>query len=236
MQQLEVQQIGPGLWRWTAPHPEWKPEKGGPGGWEEMVGCVYCETPEAVVLIDPLAPPEGTPDHERFFGALDRDVERAGRPVAVLLANHYHVRSAREVYERYRSKPGASVFAHEAAEVDSHVTQRFDEGQALPGGIRAFSISGLNADEVVFYLPSHRVAVPADAILGAGNGELRVAPASWAEAGDEGQARYHARFRRELRRLLDLPVDMVLVSHGPPVLHDGRQALAAALAAPAWGN
>jgi hypothetical protein len=32
-----------------------------------------------------------------------------------------------------------------------------------------------------------------------------------------------------LRPLLDLPVEMVLVSHGEPVLRDGRNALARAL-------
>jgi hypothetical protein len=37
--------------------------------------------------------------------------------------------------------------------------------------------------------------------------------------------------RRELRaRLLDLPIEMVLVSHGEPVLRDGRAAVERALA------
>ena len=36
--------------------------------------------------------------------------------------------------------------------------------------------------------------------------------------------------RAGLRPLLDLPVEMVLVSHGEPVLRDGRAALERALA------
>ena len=49
---LPVEKIRDGLWRWTAPHPDWEPG----GGWEKDVGCVYYEGPDAVVLIDPLVP------------------------------------------------------------------------------------------------------------------------------------------------------------------------------------
>lgn len=224
------------MWRWSAPHPDWKPEKGGPGGWEQRVGSLYYEAAEAVVLIDPLVPPAETSERDRFLASLDRDVTRAGRPVAILLANHYHVRSARELHERYRETPGASVWAHETGRGDGPVTHRFLEGRVLPGGLRAFSLTGLNPDEVAFYVPEHRAVVAADAILGAGGGKLRVAPASWAEAGEEGQSRYRDLLRGELRRLLDLPIDMVLVSHGESVLENGGAALAAALDAPAWGE
>src|SRR5438128_1127857 len=62
---MDVLMIASGLWRWTAFHPEWK----------EDVGCVYYASSEAVVLIDPLVPQEA---EERFWNALDRDVERAG--------------------------------------------------------------------------------------------------------------------------------------------------------------
>src|SRR5205085_1253679 len=38
---VRVQEVAPGLWRWTALHPEWKPEE----GWDQEVGCVYYEGP-----------------------------------------------------------------------------------------------------------------------------------------------------------------------------------------------
>lgn len=236
MADLEVQQIAPGLWRWSAPHPEWKPEKGGPGGWERMVGSVYFEGEDAAVLIDPLAPPPGSPDEIRFWAALDRDVERLDRPVAVLLTNHFHARSAREVYGRYRSRPGASVLVPQTTVLEGLPVKRFSEESVLPGAVRAFSITGMNAEETLFYIPAQRSIVPADTLLGAGNGTLRVAAASWADASDAGQARYRERFRPELRRLLDLPIDRVLTSHGEPVLENGHRALAEALDAPAWGE
>jgi hypothetical protein len=72
-----VQKIRPGLWRWTALHPEWTPEE----EWGEEVGCLYQETEDAVTLIDPLIPPE---DSARFLEALDRDVARSAAPGAHL--------------------------------------------------------------------------------------------------------------------------------------------------------
>jgi hypothetical protein len=41
--------------------------------WPQEVGSVYAELPETIVLIDPQVPPD---EAERFWGALDRDVER----------------------------------------------------------------------------------------------------------------------------------------------------------------
>jgi hypothetical protein len=72
--------------------------------------------------------------------------------------------------------------------------------------------------------------VPGDSLIGAEGGGLRLCPASWLEflgtgIGLDG-------LRRELAQaLLGLPVEMVLVSHGDPVLEGGSDALAAALAA-----
>jgi hypothetical protein len=68
---VDVTQIEEGLWRWTTAHPEWKPGS----DWDRDVGCVYWETPEAVVLVDPLVPVDDQ-SRTRFLEALDRDVER----------------------------------------------------------------------------------------------------------------------------------------------------------------
>ena len=54
---MVVRELAPGLWRWTALHPEWTPEEAEDGeGWEREVGCIYLETPGHIVLIDPLIP------------------------------------------------------------------------------------------------------------------------------------------------------------------------------------
>jgi len=90
--------------------------------------------------------------------------------------------------------------------------------------------------EVAFYLPPRRALVCADSLIGAGGGRVRVAPAWWAGKRPEVRARHKALLRPALRRLLDLPPDTLLTSHGAPVLRDGRAALAEALEAPEWGE
>ena len=236
---MQVREIKTGLWQWTAPHPDWRPGKGGAGGWEEEVACVFHERPgaSAVVVIDPQVPASGA-DREQFFAALERDLERCGLPLAILLGNHFHERSARELYERYRLTRGASVWISRAAigRVETGITRPFVPGDLLPCGIEAQALPGLGDTEIAYYLPAARTLVFADAVLGAGGGRLRVAPESWAGDTAEAKARYKAEFRPALRRLLELDVETVLVSHGDSVTTGGRRALAEALEAPAWGE
>jgi hypothetical protein len=218
--QVEVTRIDEGLWRWTTAHPGWTPDEGGPEGWEAEVGCVYAELERAIVLVDPLVPRDEA-EQARFWAALDRDVERLGVDVAVLLTVRWHGRSAAAVQERY---PQASVWAGRAtaAAVEGVAVDRvFAPGDALPGGVVPFVIAC--AAEVVYWLPPYRALVPGDVLLGGEDG-LRLCPAGWLDDGvglDD--------LRRELVPLLALPVERVLVSHGAPVLEGAAGALARAL-------
>ena len=96
---LEVFPIADGFWRWTAPHPEWTPEKDRPDGWARMVGSVYFEPAaggaDALALVDPLAPPAGSAEAGKFWTALDRDVERAGLRTAEIPVLVTELRPAR---------------------------------------------------------------------------------------------------------------------------------------------
>ena len=89
-------------------------------------------------------------------------------------------------------------------------------------GVRAFSAE--RGDEVAYWLEQPRALVFGDAILGDQNGGLRLTP--WAR-----NAEGLERTRQALLPLLDLPVELVLPSHGEPVLAGGREALARALQA-----
>ena len=197
---MEVQRIDEGLWRWTAPHPDWTEG----ADWDRDVGCVYWEADDAVVLVDPLVPSEEA-DRRRFLQALDRDVERVGRPVSILLTCEWHARSQAELAERY----GATV-------VDAG-------GGELPGAARAIVAEA--AEEVVYWLPGASAVVPGDTLIGTYDG-VTLCPASWLD--DRGSLDDLA---RDLAPLLELPVERVLTSHGLPALVDGRHALAHALAA-----
>jgi glyoxylase-like metal-dependent hydrolase (beta-lactamase superfamily II) len=145
---MRVRKLATGLWYWTGRHPAWTPADGGPDGWEQEVGCVYYEGPDTVVLFDPLVPME---DRDRFYEALDRDVERTGKPVRVLLTVDAHVRSSEELAARY----GASVGER-------------PEGVQL--GAEAWN-------EIVYWLPEHAAFVAGDVLI-ARDGRLEV-PRAW---------------------------------------------------------
>jgi glyoxylase-like metal-dependent hydrolase (beta-lactamase superfamily II) len=93
---------------------------------------------------------------------------------------------------------------------------------ALPEGVSA--IGAPTPAELVWWLREARAVVPGDTILGDDRGGLALCPASWLDGGGSV-----ATLAAELRPLLDLPVERVLVSHGTPVLSGGRDALVRAL-------
>jgi glyoxylase-like metal-dependent hydrolase (beta-lactamase superfamily II) len=201
---VTIRQIAPDLWYWTAPHPEWQDAY----EWPKEVGCVCCRLPQAVVLIDPLLP-------RGEEAALWQLVDGFARPVAVLLTAPWHQRDARMVAERY----GTTVWTHEAARRRLAFTTRSD---LLPDGVETFVPDGVDEGQVAFYLPAPRALVVAELFIGTGGGlRLCPSPATYDEAA----------FSSSLRKLLDLPIDRVLVAHGEPVLSEGRRRLAQALAA-----
>lgn len=214
---MRVQELRPGLWRWTALHPEWSPEE----EWGPEVGCVYQQSEDAITLIDPLVPCE---DRERFFAALDRDVERAELPLHVLITIFWHARSAAELLERY---PGMRIWAHEPArelvEERAPVTDVFHADDTLPGG--AVAIDGHRAYEVLFWIPAHRALASGDVLLGTDEGGLTLCPDEWLGTRDPQEVRAGLR-----SGLLGLPVERLLPAHGSPVLVDAARVLAEALA------
>ena len=195
---MQVRELATGLWYWTGRHPGWTPADGGPDGWDQEVGCYFYDGPDAICLFDPLIPME---DRDRFFEALDRDVEQAGKPVRILLTVDAHRRSAADLAERHVIDPPPLP----------------PERPRLAAGVE---IAAEAAGEFVFWLPEHRALVAGDLIIGRAHG-LEV-PRAWLED------RYEETVER-LRPLLDLPVDRVLVTHGEPVLEDGLEALERAL-------
>jgi hypothetical protein len=219
---MEIEQIRPRLWRWTATHPDWSPEEGGPDGWQPEVSCHALVEEDALVLIDPLVPPD---DEERFWHALDGDVEHHGPP-QILLTGYWHARSARTIFDRYA---GARVWVPEAAAEKSRerveFTDSFTSEDRLPGGVEAKETD--YTTEVLLWIPSHRALAAGDVLLGTPGGGVRVCPDSWLAEGVSP-----AKLRDQLRALLlDLPIELVLLAHGEPLRENARAALESALTA-----
>ncbi len=197
---MEMQPLARGLWRWTAPHPDWEPdpEQDSPADWPELVGSVAYEHDGTLVLVDPLVPADG-------WRQLDRLAR--GKRVHVLTTIPFHRRSREAVRERF----GAETSNAKAN---------------LPDGVETITIR--DAGERMVWIPEHEALVPGDRVLGAARGGLRVCPDSWLRY--LGGRTSPSQLRAELRKLLDLPVKMVLVSHGEPVLRDAKRKLARAVA------
>ena len=201
---MDVQELRPGLWRWTATHPEWEHAE----HWGPEVGSVYAELPDALVMVDPLVPQD---EEDRFWEALDRDVERVGKPVHVLLTVHWHERSVATVLDRYK----ATLWRPE------------EKGQ-LPAGVHAEVVKGSDWVEALFFLEPHRALIAGDLLIGKNGGGIEL-PVRWFPKGEQDWAEQE--LKPELRkRLGGLPVELVVVSHGEPVLEDGAAALERALA------
>jgi hypothetical protein len=196
--------LRPGLHRWTARHPEWVAdhEPGSPADWPPDVGSVAYAAPDAFVVVDPQAPA----DEAALWAELDPLVEAHGRPVTILTTMRFHRRSREALAARYG---GALVSA----------------GDEPPAGVRRVPIEG--ADESMVWLDAPRALVPGDRLIGNGRGGLRMCPESWLSyieppIGLDG-------LRQALAPVLELPVELVLASHGDPVLADAAMAVQRAL-------
>jgi hypothetical protein len=218
---MEIEQIRPHLWRWTATHPDWTPEEGGPDGWDPEVSCFALVEDDALVLIDPLVP---AGDEERFWHALDNDVSHHGPP-QILLTVFWHARSAQTILDRYE---GAGAYAPAAAAAEARervaTVELFDLGDTLPGGVQA--LGTVYRAEAVFWIPVHGALAAGDLLLGTPDGGVRICPDSWLREGVTG-----AQLREGLQPLLELPIELLLLSHGEPVRENAAAALEQALRA-----
>jgi hypothetical protein len=210
MTQRTTGEIIDGLWRFEAVHPEWTEDESGEDGWEPQVAWWATETRHGLVLIDPLVDD---------WAALDQLVADRGGCAGIVRTCHWHARSVADVADRY----GADVWAgnerngYAWGALDHPIGDRDELFEAL----QIFEVE--RDDEVAVWLPRQAALVFGDAMLRTSGGDLRVCPETWTQP--EGGP---ARLRALLQALTALPVEHVLVSHGPLVLGGGGAWLRAA--------
>jgi hypothetical protein len=177
-----------------------------------MVTSTCVESGGEVVLLDPLAPPDGDPVWER----LD-----AMPPTIVVILKPDHVRDVDRFVERYGARAyGPYLFwPHD---IPATELEGVEPGDELPGGLVAL-YDGRGRSETPVWIPERRTLVFADALTERG-GELRVWATPWHEE----------RALPALRALLELAFEHVIVAHGEPV-HD-RAAYERALELPPWAG
>jgi len=219
-------EIAPGLWRWTARHPQWHP---GEFGAEVACFAIRVRGGQAL-LVDPLLPADQPDEVLALLDALAAD----SRQLHVYITIPYHVRSTREIVERFGAGHvrvwGERRVARRLAS-DMQVTEP-EPGAELPFGGRAFNIGRPRRAELPLWIEDHAALAFGDAIVTTPEGKLRV----WsADRLDERRlAFYRERFAPTLEPLLELPAQRILVTHGAPVIGDGAAALRRAAAARPW--
>jgi glyoxylase-like metal-dependent hydrolase (beta-lactamase superfamily II) len=201
-----MREVVPGVWHWEAPHPEWAgpenealrrrlaPETRNEAA-RGIVSSFAVDDGERLVLFDPLAVP--------------REVEglAAAREAVVVLTCPWHERDAQRLVERL----GAPVFTPRPDEGSPDLAwlgsdaQLYSAGDRLPVGVEAFP--GRLPSDLVLWIESRRAVVAGDTLVDLGPG-LEI-PVEWLP---EGVTR--AQVADGLRPLLELPVEVVLATHG----------------------
>jgi hypothetical protein len=203
-----IEKLRPGLWTWTAAHPSWTPEQGGPNGWEQDVRSYALDAGDALVLFDPQAE------------VADVETLADGRPVVVVLTCFWHRRSTSELVEALDATVHAP--AVDLGELGLPA-KPYAVGDDLAGDVEPHP--GAYPNECTLWIRGHSALVIRDALLGGGRG-FRLQPESWLAEGDTT-----ADLQERLRPLLELPADLLLPTHGVPVADDARGELRRALSA-----
>jgi hypothetical protein len=211
-----------GLWRWTERHPEWHP-----GEFGSEVACFAVDAGDDTLLIDPLLPEDPEPVLELVGRIL-------GKRLTILITIPYHVRSSEELWRRFGGEAETAILGHRACAKrlsDRSGFRELEVGRELPAGLTAHRIGKPRRYEMPLLVPSHRALVFGDAVAEAG-GALRVWSAD--KVDDRVERFYRERFNPTLKPLLELDFDRVLVTHGQPVLKDGKRELRSALRRKPW--
>ena len=220
-----MRELRPGIWHWQAAHPGWEPSE----PWQQDVSSYAIDDGERLLLFDPLALPSEleelarrretaivltAPWHERDTQRL---VETLGLPVFTPLPE-----TAEDLMQKYgitaeQAGDGSPDLRWLFREKEDHA-RPYAPGDRPLSGVQAFPSRDTN--EVVLWIEDQRAVVAGDTLVDFGEG-LEI-PAVWLR---EGVTREQV--VEGLRPLLELPVELVLPTHGAPT---DRAALERALA------
>jgi glyoxylase-like metal-dependent hydrolase (beta-lactamase superfamily II) len=192
-----VRQIVPGIftWSWLSPRHNYN-----------FNGYAF-KSAEGLIVIDP-AIMEGS-DLELL--------QKLGTPAHIFLTNKDHERMAYELRDRF----GCKIYIHkeDAPPLKQSPDHTFDDGDILPGNLRAINISNNKSPgETALLLPvGNGILFIGDSIIGWPPGEFSLLPAFIYKNAQI------VKFR--IKVLLDHPFDTVLVGDGECVLKGGKEAI-----------
>jgi glyoxylase-like metal-dependent hydrolase (beta-lactamase superfamily II) len=190
-----MREVRDGVWHWETQHPEWNDKQ----WWGPLVSSYAIDDGERLVLFDPLAPP----------AEIDRLAKE--RETAIVLTCPWHRREADAITDRY----DATLYvpppdAGDPSPVDGTV---YREGDRLPVGVEA--LPGMEPNDLLLWVESRGVLVAGDTLQDRGDGLQFLGdlannvPPEFSVVAEQ--------VRQRLQSVLDLPVELVLPTHGAPV-------------------
>ncbi|MCH7839725.1 MAG: MBL fold metallo-hydrolase [Planctomycetes bacterium] len=162
--------------------------------------------PGGNICVDPVEP---TGD------ALDAIVQEG--VTRIVLTNRNHCRAA----NRVRARTGARTVIHpedadHARSQKTELDDRLEVGGTV-GPLEVVDASGKSPGEVALFWRDRRILIVGDAIIGNPPGRCGLLP--------EGVMDDPARLKSNVRHLLDLDFDILLVGDGVSILHDAKARL-----------
>ncbi len=196
-----MEEIGPGLWHWTALRESIRTD----------VSSYYLAAER--VAIDPLIPPAGL----EWF-------EEQGRPEHVLLTTRHHDRDAWRIQDAFGC--AVHVVASGAHELEGRGHfETFAWGDRLPGGVVACEVAALSPDETALHIPAHRALAVGDGVVRwQEGGPLVFVPDKYMDDPEHTKAGLRVAYGR---LCADLDFDVLLLAHGDPVVGGAKDELRA---------
>ena len=188
-----AEEVFPGVWRWCI-HNERI------GGAESTSHAVRAE--DGLVFLDPV---RLAADAVASLGAVS----------AICLTAQCHQRSA----WRYRRELGAPVYAPEGTRpMEEEPDERYREGDALPGGLRALRTPGPEQVHFSFLRPGDpSILFCSDLLTHYDGRSLDFVPLEYHDDPEET--------RRTVESLLDLDFDVLCLDHGSPLADNPKGAI-----------
>jgi hypothetical protein len=208
-----VRELRPGLWHWTAPHPDWEPSEPR----DQNISSYAIDDDERLLLLDPLGVPREieelatdretaivltAPWHERDGQSL---VERLGMPVYTPLPD-----TAEDILQTYGvtvEEGWVSPDVRWLLDGKAGEAHWYSAGDRLPVGVQAFP--GQKRNDLVLWIESRRAVVAGDMLADFGEGP-QINP-RWLGGGVTREQAVEG-----LRPPLALPVEHLLETHGGP--------------------
>jgi hypothetical protein len=197
-------EIAPGLFHWTAVHPEIGAQ----------VHSYYLSLER--VILDPLVPgPRGI-----------EWLKKHGPPEHIILTSRLHSRHSAKLVAAF----GCTVWANRKGLfhlAPALKARAFDHGDTLPGGIRAVEIGVICPDESAVVIPRGRAAAVADGVVRRGKGPLTFVSDRLLVDDLRDAPRVKRALKDAYLELAKQQWDHLLMAHGSPWMNDGRHALRA---------